>query len=62
MRLESTEPKKVRPHINALLKAAIESETALEINANIRGLDPRDPQMPTAVDARGLFAIDTNTH
>jgi DNA polymerase (family 10) len=52
------------PDINALIAAAVEHNTALEINANHYRLDLRDKHVKAAVDAPGgcLIAIDTDAH
>lgn len=50
------------PDINALVQAAIESNTALEINSNHHRLDLRDSHIKAAVEAGGFLAIDTDAH
>lgn len=50
------------PDIHAMIEAAVEHETALEINANHVRLDLRDTHVKAAVDAGALIAIDTDAH
>ncbi|MCI0630500.1 MAG: DNA polymerase/3'-5' exonuclease PolX [Phycisphaerales bacterium] len=50
------------PDMNALIETAIESNTALEINANHYRLDLRDVHARAAVDAGALIAINTDAH
>lgn len=50
------------PDINALVEAAVESNTALEVNANHYRLDLRDVHVKAAVDAGALIAINTDAH
>lgn len=50
------------PDIGALVRAAVESNTALEINAQDRRLDLRDVHVRAAVDAGALVAINTDAH
>ena len=50
------------PDINALVEAAAECKTALEINANPMRLDLKDVQVKAAVDAGALLAINTDAH
>ena len=50
------------PDIAALVAAAAEHDTALEINANFRRLDLRDAHVRAAVDAGALIAINTDAH
>src|SRR5262249_11532797 len=45
------------PDIHAMIEAAVEHETALEINANHLRLDLRDTHVKAAVDAGALIAI-----
>ena len=52
----------LHPDINALIEAAIEHNTALEINANYLRLDLRDVHVRAAVDAGALIAINTDAH
>lgn len=52
----------LHPDINALIQAAIEHDTALEINANYQRLDLRDVHVKAAVDAGALIAINTDAH
>ena len=46
----------------ALVEAALEGRTALEINANPYRLDLRDSHVRVAVDAGCRIAIDTDAH
>ncbi len=50
------------PDISRLVDAAVEHETALEINANPARLDLRDTHVRAAVDAGALLAINTDAH
>lgn len=50
------------PDINALIQAAVQSNTALEINANHYRLDLRDTHVKAAVEAGALIAINTDAH
>ncbi|MHC5001695.1 MAG: DNA polymerase/3'-5' exonuclease PolX [Planctomycetota bacterium] len=50
------------PDIDALVAAAAEHDTALEINANSYRLDLRDAHVRAAVQAGALIAIDTDAH
>lgn len=50
------------PDMDALIAAAVEHETALEINANFMRLDLRDTHVRAAVKAGALLAIDTDAH
>lgn len=50
------------PDINALIEAAVEHETALEINAHWLRLDLRDTHVKAAVDGGALIAINTDAH
>ena len=52
----------LQPDINALIQAALEHDTALEINANYQRLDLRDVHVKAAVDAGALIAINTDAH
>jgi len=52
----------LHPDINALVAAAAEHDTALEINAHYYRLDLRDTHVRAAVDAGALLAIDTDAH
>jgi DNA polymerase (family 10) len=52
----------VHPDIDALVKAAAEHGTALEINANPYRLDLRDVHVRAAVDAGALISINTDAH
>ena len=48
--------------IHKLIDAAVEHNTALEINANPWRLDLRDVHVRAAVEAGALIAIDTDAH
>jgi DNA polymerase (family 10) len=48
--------------INALVEAAVENNTALEVNANHYRLDLRDTHVKAAVDGGALIAIDCDVH
>ena len=48
--------------MNTLIAAAIEHDTALEINANHMRLDLRDTHVRAAVEADALIAINTDAH
>lgn len=50
------------PDMSALVEAASESRTALEINANPLRLDLRDSHVRLAVEAGCLVSIDTDAH
>jgi len=50
------------PDINALIEAAHESGTALEINSNDHRLDLRDTHVRAAVDRGCLIAINCDVH
>ncbi len=52
----------MHPDINALIEAAIEHDTALEINANFLRLDLRDIHVKAAVEAGATIAINTDAH
>jgi len=52
----------LQPDMNALIEAAVEHDTALEINANYYRLDLRDTHVRAAVDAGALIAINTDAH
>lgn len=52
----------LHPDINALIEAAVEHKTALEINANHLRLDLRDVHVKAAVDVGAMIAIDTDAH
>ena len=52
----------LHPDINALIEAAIEHDTALEINANYYRLDLRDTHVRAAVEAGALISINTDAH
>ena len=54
--------KGLEPDIEAVISAAIEGGTALEINANPYRLDLRDIHVRAAVDAGCLIAINTDAH
>lgn len=48
--------------VNALVAAAAEHDTALELNANSLRLDLRDTHIKAAADGGALIAIDTDAH
>lgn len=50
------------PDIHALVEAAAEHDTALELNANYYRLDLRDIHIKAAIDAGALIAINTDAH
>ena len=50
------------PDINAIIKAAVECNVALEINANHLRLDLRDTHVRAAVEGGALLAINCDTH
>ncbi len=50
------------PDIHALIEAAVEHETALELNANYLRLDLRDSHLKAAVEGGALIAINTDAH
>ncbi len=50
------------PDMNALIAAAKEHHTALEINSSWKRLDLRDTHVRVVVEAGGLIAIDTDAH
>lgn len=50
------------PDMDALIAAAMEHNTALELNANFMRLDLRDTHIRAAVQAGALIAIDTDAH
>jgi DNA polymerase (family 10) len=52
----------MHPDIEALVEAAVEHGTALEINANPYRLDLRDVHVKAAVDAGALISINTDAH
>jgi DNA polymerase (family 10) len=54
--------KGLEPDIEALVAAAVENETALEINANPHRLDLRDIHARVAIEAGCRLAIDTDAH
>lgn len=56
------ERKGLEPDIDALIAAAIEGNTALEINANPYRLDLRDIHVRAAVEAGALLAINCDVH
>ncbi len=56
------ERKGLEPDIDALIAAAIEGNTALEINANPYRLDLRDIHVRAAVEAGALIAINCDVH
>ncbi len=50
------------PDMNAIIAAAVEHDTALEINANFMRLDLRDTHVRAAVEAGCKIAINTDAH
>ncbi len=50
------------PDMNALFRAAVEHDTALELNAHWRRLDLRDAHVRGALELGCKIAIDTDTH
>ncbi len=52
----------LRPDLGALIEAAREHDTALEINANPSRLDLRDTHVRAAVEAGALLSINTDAH
>ena len=50
------------PDLHALIEAALEHDTVLEINANPQRLDLRDIHVRAAVDAGCRLAINTDAH
>lgn len=50
------------PDLKALIEAAVEHDTALELNANWHRLDLRDTHLKAALDAGCKIAIDTDAH
>ena len=52
----------LHPDINALIEAASEYDTALEINANYLRLDLRDTHIRAAVEFGALLSINTDAH
>lgn len=52
----------LQPDMAALVQAAIEHDTALEINANDHRLDLRDTHVRLAVEAGATLAINTDSH
>lgn len=50
------------PDLPALIEAAVEHDTALELNANWHRLDLRDTHLKAALDAGCKIAIDTDAH
>lgn len=50
------------PDMNALFEAAVEHDTALELNANWNRLDLRDTHLRAALDKGCKIAIDTDAH
>ncbi|MHC4415300.1 MAG: DNA polymerase/3'-5' exonuclease PolX [Planctomycetota bacterium] len=52
----------LHPQVEALVEAAAETETALEINANYLRLDLRDVHVRAAVEAGALLSINTDAH
>lgn len=52
----------LEPDMPALIEAAVEHDTALELNANWQRLDLRDTHLRAALDAGCKIAIDTDAH
>lgn len=52
----------LNPDMDALIAAAAEHNTVLEVNANYMRLDLRDTHVRAAVDAGVLIAINTDAH
>lgn len=52
----------LQPDMAAIIRAAAEHGTALEVNANTARLDLRDTHVGAAVEAGALIAIDTDAH
>jgi DNA polymerase (family 10) len=52
----------MHPEIEALVAAAVEHGTALEINANPYRLDLRDVHVKAAVDAGAFISVNTDAH
>jgi DNA polymerase (family 10) len=52
----------MHPDIDALVEAAVEHGTALEINANPYRLDLRDVHVRAAVNAGALVSVNTDAH
>jgi len=52
----------LHPDIEQLIAAAVEHDTAMEINANYLRLDLRDIHVKAAVDAGAKIAINTDAH
>ena len=52
----------LEPDMRQLIAAAVEHDTALEINANHYRLDLRDTHIRAAVEAGALLAINTDAH
>ncbi|HRP64157.1 MAG TPA: PHP domain-containing protein, partial [Phycisphaerales bacterium] len=50
------------PDLHALIEAAVECNTALEINSNYMRLDLRDTHVRAAAQAGALIAINTDAH
>ncbi|MEM7230507.1 MAG: DNA polymerase/3'-5' exonuclease PolX, partial [Planctomycetota bacterium] len=50
------------PDVPTLIAAAVEHDTAMEINSNFLRLDLRDTHVRAVVEAGGLIAIDTDAH
>ena len=50
------------PDMNVLIEAAVEHDTALEINANYYRLDLRDTHVRAAAEAGALISINTDAH
>ena len=52
----------LHPDMTALVEAAAEHDTALEVNANPMRLDLRDVHVRAAVAAGALVAVNTDAH
>ncbi len=52
----------LHPDLGRLIEAAVEHDTALELNANSRRLDLRDVHVRAAVEAGALVAVNTDAH
>lgn len=52
----------LNPDIARLVEAAVEHDTALEVNANSLRLDLRDVHVRAAVEAGALIAVNTDAH
>ena len=52
----------MNPELHAMIDAAVEHKTALEINSNSWRLDLRDVHVKAAVDAGASIAVNTDAH